>query len=163
MFTTFDKVGSRSTVNRVILDKRLPLGAGLGGGSSDAATTLLVLNKIWKLDMKINELAEIGLTLGADVPVFVHGRASIAEGVGEILTPVEPPEPWFVVVNPCVSISTADIFSDVQLTRDTPRQTIADLLADGGRNDCLAVVCARTGCWYSTQIWPEKREVSYSL
>ena len=136
------RAGYRGGVS-ILIDKRLPLGAGLGGGSSDAATTLLVLNKIWKLDMEINELAEIGLTLGADVPVFLHGQASIAEGVGEILTPVEPPEPWFVVVNPCVSISTADIFSDVQLTRDTPRQTIADLLADGGRNDCLAVVVAR--------------------
>ncbi len=127
----------------VYLDKRLPLGAGLGGGSSDAATTLVALNQLWDVNMEINELAALGLALGADVPVFVHGRASIATGVGEILDPVDPPEPWYVVVNPRVSISTAAIFSDTQLTRDTPRQTIADLLAKGGRNDCQAVVCRR--------------------
>ena len=127
----------------VYLDKRLPLGAGLGGGSSDAATTLVVLNRLWDINLGINELAELGLTLGADVPVFVQGRASIATGVGEILDPVDPPETWYLVVNPRVSISTAAVFSDVQLTRDTPRQTIADLLAKGGRNDCQAVVCRR--------------------
>ncbi|MGB5258906.1 MAG: 4-(cytidine 5'-diphospho)-2-C-methyl-D-erythritol kinase [Gammaproteobacteria bacterium] len=136
------RTGCRDGVT-IYLDKRLPLGAGLGGGSSDAATTLLLLNRLWRLDMSINELAEAGLALGADVPVFVHGRAAIAEGVGERLTPVTPPEHWFLVVNPSVSISTADIFSDVELTRDTPRMTIADLLSDDGRNDCQAVVCNR--------------------
>ena len=124
-------------------DKRLPVGAGLGGGSSDAATTLAVLNRLWQLNININELAEIGLVLGADVPVFVHGQAAFAEGVGEILTPVELPETWFVVLNPAVSVSTADIFSAVELTRDTPRMTIADLLSKGGRNDCENVVCRR--------------------
>lgn len=128
---------------RIYNDKRLPLGAGLGGGSSDAATTLLVLNRLWQLDMDINELADIGLALGADVPVFVRGQAAVAEGIGEKLAPVTLPERWFVVVNPAVSVSTADIFSDVELTRDTPRMTIPDLLSDGGRNDCEPVVCSR--------------------
>ncbi len=136
------RTGCRDGVT-IYLEKRLPVGAGLGGGSSDAATTLLLLNRLWQLDMNINELAEAGLALGADVPVFVHGRAAIGEGIGEILTPVEPPEPWFLVVNPSVSVSTADIFSDVELTRDTPRMTIPDLLSDSGRNDCQPVVCNR--------------------
>ena len=120
--------------------KRLPVGGGLGGGSSDAATTLVVLNRLWKLGLDTDALAALGLELGADVPVFVRGQAAWAEGVGEILTPVTPPEVWFLVVVPPVSVSTADIFSDVELTRDTPRKKIPDLLAGGGRNDCEAVV-----------------------
>ncbi len=134
--------GCRSGVT-IYNDKRLPVGAGLGGGSSDAATTLAVLNRLWQLGLNINELAEIGLALGADVPVFVRGQAAFAEGVGEILTPVDLPEPWFLILNPAVSVSTADIFSDVELTRDTPQKTIADLLSEGGRNDCETVVCRR--------------------
>jgi 4-diphosphocytidyl-2-C-methyl-D-erythritol kinase len=121
-------------------DKRLPTGGGLGGGSSDAATTLMVLNRLWGLDLSRDELAELGLRLGADVPVFVHGQAAWGEGVGEILTPVTLPEPWFLVVNPRVSVSTAAIFSDPGLTRDTPRTKIPDLLAGAGSNDCEAVV-----------------------
>jgi 4-diphosphocytidyl-2-C-methyl-D-erythritol kinase len=121
-------------------DKRLPPGGGLGGGSSDAATTLAVLNRLWGLDLPREELAALGLGLGADVPVFVHGQAAWAEGVGEILTPVTLPEPWFLVVNPQVSVSTADIFSDPGLTRGTPRTKIPDLLAGAGNNDCEAVV-----------------------
>jgi 4-diphosphocytidyl-2-C-methyl-D-erythritol kinase len=124
-------------------DKRLPVGGGLGGGSSDAATTLVVLNRLWRLGLDTDTLASLGLVLGADVPVFVRGQAAWAEGVGEILTPVTPPEAWFLVVVPPVSVSTADIFSDVELTRDTPRMKITDLLAGGGRNDCEAVVCRR--------------------
>jgi len=124
-------------------DKRLPVGGGLGGGSSDAATTLRVLNRLWDVNFEINQLAELGLQLGADVPVFVHGRAAVAEGVGEILTPAEPPEPWYLVLNPAVSISTASVFSAAELTRDTPRQTIPDLLSGSNRNDCEAVVRRR--------------------
>ena len=124
-------------------DKRLPPGGGLGGGSSDAATTLAVLNRLWELGLSGEELAELGLGLGADVPVFVHGRAAWAEGVGEILTPVTLPEPWFLVVNPRVSVSTAAVFSDSGLTRDTPRTKIPDLLAGTGKNDCEAVVRRR--------------------
>lgn len=124
-------------------DKRLPTGAGLGGGSSDAATTLIVLNKLWKLGLGTRQLAELGLGLGADVPVFIHGRAAWAEGVGEILTPVSPPESWFLVVIPSVNVSTAGIFSDTELTRDTPRMKIPDLLSGRGQNDCEALVRRR--------------------
>jgi 4-diphosphocytidyl-2-C-methyl-D-erythritol kinase len=121
-------------------DKRLPIGGGLGGGSSDAATTLRVLNRLWGLDLPAAELARLGLTLGADVPVFIHGEAAWAEGVGEILTPVTPPEAWYLLLVPPVSISTAAVFSDPGLTRDTPRTKIPDLLSGGLRNDCEAVV-----------------------
>jgi 4-diphosphocytidyl-2-C-methyl-D-erythritol kinase len=124
-------------------DKRLPVGGGLGGGSSDAATTLVVLNRLWSLGLNTDELAQLGLRLGADVPVFVHGQAAWAEGVGEILTPVTPPERWFLVLTPPVTVSTADIFSDVELTRDTPRTKIPDLPEGTGRNDCEAVVARR--------------------
>jgi 4-diphosphocytidyl-2-C-methyl-D-erythritol kinase len=121
-------------------DKRLPSGGGLGGGSSDAATTLAVLNKLWKLGLSLDELAGLGLRLGADVPVFIRGQAAWAEGVGEILSPVSLPEPWFLVVHPQVSVSTANIFSDPGLTRDTPRTKIPDPLTGVGKNDCEAVV-----------------------
>jgi len=134
--------GSQAGVT-IYNDKRLPLGGGLGGGSSDAATTLLVLNRLWGLDLPSDELARLGLSLGADVPVFVHGRAAWAEGVGEILTPVTPPEAWYLVLVPAVSISTAAIFSDPGLTRDTPRTKIPDLLSGVGQNDCEAVVRRR--------------------
>ena len=124
-------------------EKILPAGGGLGGGSSDAATTLWVLNRLWGLGLDTGELAGLGLQLGADVPVFLHGRSSWAEGVGEILTPVELPEPWFLVLDPNVSVSTVAVFSDTELTRDTPRMTIRDLLSGDGRNDCEAVVRRR--------------------
>jgi 4-diphosphocytidyl-2-C-methyl-D-erythritol kinase len=124
-------------------DKRLPVGGGLGGGSSDAATTLLVLNRLWELGLPPDELARLGLMLGADVPVFVHGQAAWAEGVGEILTPVTPPEAWYLVLVPPVSVSTAAIFSDPGLTRDTPRTRIPDPLTGVGKNDCEAVVRRR--------------------
>ena len=124
-------------------DKRLPSGGGLGGGSSDAATTLWALNRLWNVGLDAEELARQGLELGADVPVFIHGEASWAEGIGEILTPVTLVEPWFLVVVPSVSVSTADIFSDAELTRDTPQMTIRAFLSGGGRNDCEAVVRRR--------------------
>ena len=124
----------------VAVEKNIPSFAGLGGGSSDAATVLLVLNQLWGCGLGLDELATLGASLGADVPVFVHGQAAWAEGVGEILTPVTLPEPWFLVVNPGVSVSTAAVFSDPGLTRDTPRTKIPDLLAGAGSNDCEAVV-----------------------
>lgn len=110
------------------LDKRLPMGGGIGGGSSDAATTLLGLAHLWKLDCSEDRLAALGLSLGADVPVFVRGRAAFAEGVGEKLTPVELPEPWFLVAVPQVLVSTAEVFSDPELTRDTPPLKFAAFL-----------------------------------
>lgn len=120
--------------------KRIPAGGGLGGGSSNAATTLIALNHLWELGMSPNELANIGLGLGADVPIFIHGYAAWAEGVGEKLTPVEPPEDWFVVVSPGVSVNTKEIFNAVDLTRNTPAITIRDFLAGVGDNDCESVV-----------------------
>ncbi|WP_263145096.1 4-(cytidine 5'-diphospho)-2-C-methyl-D-erythritol kinase [Pseudomonas sp. RIT-PI-AD] len=122
------------------LDKRLPMGGGIGGGSSDAATTLLGLTRLWKLEHDENRLATLGLRLGADVPVFIRGRAAFAEGVGEKLLPVQLDEPWFLVVAPQVSVSTAEIFQDPELTRDTPAITVRTVLERGGRNDCQLVV-----------------------
>ena len=122
------------------LDKRLPMGGGIGGGSSDAATTLLGLDHLWQLHLGEDRLAALGLTLGADVPVFVRGRAAFAEGVGERLQPVDLPEPWFLVIAPQVSVSTAEIFADPELTRNTPAITVRSLLAGGGHNDCQPIV-----------------------
>ncbi|MBK59207.1 MAG: 4-(cytidine 5'-diphospho)-2-C-methyl-D-erythritol kinase [Pseudomonas sp.] len=122
------------------LIKRLPMGGGIGGGSSDAATTLLGLDYLWQTRLGVDRLAAIALTLGADVPVFVRGRAAVAEGVGERLQPVELSEPWYLVVAPQVSVSTAEIFSDPELTRNTPAITVRSLLAGGGHNDCQPVV-----------------------
>ena len=122
------------------LDKRLPMGGGLGGGSSDAATTLLALNRLWQLDCSEDQLARLGLSLGADVPVFVRGHAAFAEGVGEKLQPVTLPEHWFVVCVPEVAVSTAEVFSAPELTRNTPPIKVAAVLEQGGRNDCQPVV-----------------------
>ncbi len=125
------------------LDKRLPMGGGIGGGSSDAATTLLGLNHLWQLHCSEDHLAALGLSLGADVPVFVRGHAAFAEGVGEKLQPVTLSEPWFLVAIPQVLVSTAEIFSDPELTRDTPPIKVRSLLEGGGRNDCQPVVQKR--------------------
>lgn len=125
------------------LRKRLPLGGGLGGGSSDAATVLVALNRLWGTGLSEDELADLGLELGADVPVFVRGRAAWAEGVGERLTPVVLDEPWFVVLVPSVTVSTAEVFSDPQLTRNSRPITISDFLSGRGQNDCEAVVRRR--------------------
>lgn len=105
---------------RIILDKRLPFGGGLGGGSSDAATTLLALNQLWDLQLSTDQLAEFGLQLGADVPVFVRGHAAFAEGVGERLYSVQPSSPWYLVIDPGVHISTAELFQHTELKRDCP-------------------------------------------
>lgn len=113
--------------------KKLPLGGGLGGGSSDAATTLLALNKLWGTGLDLNQLADIGLALGADVPVFVHGQACWAEGVGDIITPIDIAEPWYVVLSPAVEVNTAKLFSHSRLTRDCSPCKIRDL--ETGRPD----------------------------
>jgi 4-diphosphocytidyl-2-C-methyl-D-erythritol kinase len=127
--------------------KRIPMGGGLGGGSSDAATCLVALNYLWKLEWPVERLAALGLTLGADVPVFVRGRVAWAEGVGERLTPLYPPlapaENNYLILKPNVSISTAEVFQDPELTRNSPPITIHGFLASGGRNDCLGVVRRR--------------------
>ncbi len=123
--------------------KRLPMGGGLGGGSSDAATTLVALNALWGLGFDGERLAQLGLALGADVPVFVRGRAAWAEGVGERLQPVELPEPWYLVLVPAVSVATAAVFGAQELTRDCPPITIRDFLAGMGSNVCEPVVRRR--------------------
>ena len=119
----------------ITIRKRIPIEGGLGGGSSDAATVLVALNHLWQLDIKLDELAALGLRLGADVPVFVGGQAAWAEGTGERLTPAEFPAPVYLLVQPDVAISTADLFQAPELTRDSPVITMAGFLATGGRND----------------------------
>jgi 4-diphosphocytidyl-2-C-methyl-D-erythritol kinase len=127
--------------------KRIPLGGGLGGGSSDAATTLLALNHLWRCGLSIDELARLGLPLGADVPVFIRGSSAWAEGVGERLEPVELPERWYLVIHPGVAVPTRDVFQSPELTRNSPVITIRAFFgpegASGSRNDCEPVVKAR--------------------
>lgn len=125
------------------VDKRIPLQGGLGGGSSDAATTLVGLNELWGLGLTVEQLAALGLKLGADVPVFVHGRSAFGEGVGEILTPVALPPAWYAVIRPATAVATASIFQAPELTRNSPKITIRGFLMAGGRNDCAPVVAAR--------------------
>jgi 4-diphosphocytidyl-2-C-methyl-D-erythritol kinase len=123
--------------------KVLPMQGGVGGGSSDAATVLVALNRLWGLGHSIDDLAEIGLSLGADVPVFVRQHAAWAEGVGERLTPAEFPEAVYLLVQPAAAVATAEIFKAPELTRDSPVITIRGFLATGGRNDCEPVVRRR--------------------
>jgi 4-diphosphocytidyl-2-C-methyl-D-erythritol kinase len=122
------------------LEKRLPMGGGLGGGSSDAATVLLALNRLWGLHLPRADLQVLALELGADVPVFVFGRSAFAEGVGERLQPVDLPAASYVVLIPPVHASTQEIFSHPGLTRDTPEMTIAALSEGCGHNDLQSVV-----------------------
>jgi 4-diphosphocytidyl-2-C-methyl-D-erythritol kinase len=123
--------------------KRIPLGGGLGGGSSDAATTLVALNQLWDCGLTVPDLMALGLRLGADVPIFIHGRAAWAEGVGEVLEDVELSEPVYAVFAPDCRVDTGEIFQDSELTRNSPRITIRDFAAGLGGNDCLPVVRRR--------------------
>ena len=116
------------------------MGGGIGGGSSNAATTLLALNYLWQTNLSIDELAEIGLKLGADVPIFVHGQAAFAEGVGEKIQYCEPQEKYYVVLKPETAISTAVVFSDPDLPRNTEKRSLAELLNQPFANDCEKVV-----------------------
>lgn len=134
--------GCRSGAD-IKLEKRLPSGGGLGGGSSDAATTLVGLNALWGVGCSVDELAALGAAIGADVPVFVRGRAAWAEGIGERLIPVDLAESWFVVIAPPCTVSTAEIFAAPELTRNSPPITIADFVSGGGRNDCEPTVMRR--------------------
>lgn len=138
-----EKIGC-SNGAKIRLTKRLPMGGGVGGGSSDAATTLLGLNCLWKLGLSEDELAELGLKLGADVPVFVRGRAAFAEGVGELLTPVEPEEHWYLVLKPDCHVNTTEMFRHEQLTRDTPPIKVCAALdaqhGKGWKNDFESLV-----------------------
>ncbi|MDY6948293.1 MAG: 4-(cytidine 5'-diphospho)-2-C-methyl-D-erythritol kinase [Pseudomonadota bacterium] len=137
-YEVFDGVG-------IEIQKRIPVQGGLGGGSSDAATVLVALNHLWRLDLKIDELAVLGLDLGADVPIFVRGHSAWAEGVGERLTPCDFPEGVFLVLKPQAGVSTAAVFQDPELTRNSPVTTIRAFFAGGGRNDCAPVVRKRSG------------------
>ena len=125
------------------LEKQIPIGGGLGGGSSDAATTLLALNRLWNCGLDRAELIRLGLQLGADVPIFIHGRAAWAEGIGEQLHDIAPPTPVYLVLAPAVHVDTGRVFQDPELTRNSPRITIRDFLAGEQRNDCLPVVRRR--------------------
>lgn len=135
------------------LTKRLPAGGGLGGGSSNAASTLLGLNRLWQLDLDLATLARLGLELGADVPVFVHGRSAWAEGIGEQLHPIELPARWYLVVIPPCRIATAEVFRQEGLTRSSPelkmRASLDRVIDSSLRNDCQEVVC---------QLYPEVGE-----
>ncbi len=126
----------------IVLDKRLPAGGGLGGGSSDAATALVGLNHLWETGLNRSQLAQLGLTLGADVPVFIHGVAAWGEGVGDQLTPALPPEHWYLVLVPEEAVSTARVFGHPDLTRNTPKRRIRTAFegSDGFRNDCEPIV-----------------------
>jgi 4-diphosphocytidyl-2-C-methyl-D-erythritol kinase len=122
------------------LTKRLPQGGGVGGGSSDAATTLVGLNHLWQTGLSTDELAELGGSLGADIPLFVRGRSAWAEGTGERLTPLDLPQKWYVVLAPKCAVSTPLVFSHKDLTRDSKHITVRAFLEEGGKNDCQPVV-----------------------
>ncbi|WP_378081458.1 4-(cytidine 5'-diphospho)-2-C-methyl-D-erythritol kinase [Aeromonas bestiarum] len=125
------------------LEKVLPMGGGIGGGSSDAATTLVALNHLWQAGLSEEELAELGVQLGADVPVFVRGRAAFAEGVGERLQPVELPSAWYLVLKPDCHVATATVFQDPDLPRATPKMAFSNLLEGEWKNDCELLVKKR--------------------
>ena len=125
------------------LEKRLPMGGGLGGGSSDAATTLVALNQLWNTQLSNDELATIGLKLGADIPVFIRGFAAFAEGVGERLQAVTPTEFWYLVIAPDAHVSTAAVFQDPLLPRDTPKLGIDTLMSQPWANDCQDLVVSK--------------------
>jgi 4-diphosphocytidyl-2-C-methyl-D-erythritol kinase len=139
------------------LEKRIPIQGGLGGGSSDAATTLVALNELWGLGVGSNRLAEIGLELGADIPLFIHGHSAWGEGLGECLTPLELPRQHYAIVFPGVGVRTADVFQASELTRKTPKTTIRGFLKAGGHNDCEPVVAGRSPEVRSALAWLSQR------
>lgn len=139
------------------LEKKLPMGGGLGGGSSDAATVLLALNHLWQTGLSRQRLQEIGLALGADVPVFIHGRNTFAEGVGEAFTDVELPAATYLVLQPPVNVPTAAIFGAPDLCRNTPPITPADWRPGDGHNDLQAVACARFPAVADHLAWLQQR------
>lgn len=125
----------------IALEKRIPMGGGLGGGSSDAATTLVALNALWGCGLGSAELQALGLRLGADVPIFVHGRSAFAEGVGERFSDVAPPPAWYLVTMPDASVPTPEIFRSPDLRRDTPAIAPAGWRPGFGGNDLEPVAC----------------------
>ena len=135
------RAGSPSLGARISVDKRIPMGGGLGGGSSNAATTLIALNRYWQLNLNQTELKALGLQLGADVPLFIDGKSAWGEGVGEKLQAVTLPPRWFLVATPDCAVSTAEIFNHENLTRNSPAIKMADFLAGVARNDCESITC----------------------
>jgi len=129
----------------IAIEKKLPTGGGLGGGSSDAATTLMALNLLWKCRLDKQELMKIGVQLGADIPFFIFGQNAFAEGIGEILTPIDGLEGWFVIIDPNISVPTSQIFASKELTRNTEKIKISDFpsyLTENnilGKNDLQSV------------------------
>lgn len=142
------KVGAGDTAKcaasgvTIHLEKRIPMGGGLGGGSSDAAATLIALNHLWGCGLSRRELQAIGLALGADVPIFIHGRNCFAEGIGEQFTDAAVPEAWYLLTLPAVAVPTAEIFRSPDLRRDTPAMKPADWRPGVGHNDLEPVACA---------------------
>ena len=134
------EIGGSARGAEIHVDKRIPIGGGLGGGSSDAATTLVALNCLWETGLTVEQLAEAGLSLGADVPVFVHGFAAWGEGVGEKLEPVELAENWYFLIYPDTPVASAEIFNAPGLMRATPRVRLSDFLHGHCHNDCEPVV-----------------------
>ena len=139
----FQAASGASDGATIRVDKLIPAGGGLGGGSSDAATTLVALNRLWEVGWSRDRLCAFAATLGADVPVFVRGVSAWAEGIGDRLVPIDLPEPWYLVVDPGVSVATGPLFQAPELTRDSPRLTIPDFVSGGGRNDFEPLVRAR--------------------
>lgn len=134
--------GSRQGVD-IEIEKNIPIGGGLGGGSSDCATALAVLNRLWRLNLPRERLASLALSLGADVPFFLYGGNAFAEGIGERLAPLELPHAWYVVLTPAVSVLTSAIFAEPELTRNSKTIKISSFSAGFGRNDLEPVVCRR--------------------
>lgn len=127
----------------IVVEKRIPAGGGLGGGSSDAATVLVALDALWGTDVGVDRLADLGLQLGADVPVFVRGHNAWAEGVGEVLTPVELSPAWYVLADPGVHVPTAALFQAPELTRDARPATMADFVSGAPLGNCFEPVLRR--------------------
>ena len=126
----------------VVLQKHIPAGGGLGGGSSDAATTLVALDQLWGLNLGTTRLGHVAAGLGCDVPLFLHGQSARAEGTGEILSPCKSIMQDFLVLDPGITVSTAEVYAQPELTRDTPRAKISQLAYPQGHNDCEAVTCS---------------------
>lgn len=134
---------------KIQVKKKLPMGGGIGGGSSNAATTLLGLNHLWRCGLNLDQLASLGSEIGADIPVFVRGKTAWAEGIGVDLKALELEERWYLVLAPDCHVSTATVFNHKDLTRDSPTITVAAFFEKGGKNDCQPLV---------ERLYPQVRE-----
>jgi 4-diphosphocytidyl-2-C-methyl-D-erythritol kinase len=150
------EAGCRQGVE-IRIEKHIPMGGGLGGGSSDAATTLVALNRLWGCGLDEARLQQLGARLGADVPIFVHGHAAWAEGVGDEFREIEPDTPVYLLLSPPAHVDTGQVFRDPELTRNSHRITIRDFLAGEQGNDCLAVVRNRYPAVRQAFDWLDKK------